>query len=242
MREAGRAGRARWLCTGCGATHECTRNKGDAKHTCARTHAHNVQRRAGLALTHALEHAQAYLDQHPMGAKLMMLWRDFYANYKAAVLGSRVPGADEKLVAQVQASIADNVLLQFADPYTFPSLHQRMVTPEYSYFEFGQRYVASLTDFANSVVGHRERWDRAAAQVGLRCWWGAGGGGLEQRAAAAAGVGRGGGRDRGYTAAPAQRVQINAPACVRGCWDAHACMHTLSACAGSSGAPVPPWV
>ncbi|KAF5834749.1 hypothetical protein DUNSADRAFT_8476 [Dunaliella salina] len=108
---------------------------------------------------------EASLAGHPMAPKLLMLWRDFYSNYSRAVLGSKVPGADEKLVAQVQASIADNVLLQFRDPYTFPSFHQRMITPTYSYFEFGQRYVASLTDFANSVLGHRKRWDQAAAQL-----------------------------------------------------------------------------
>lgn len=102
----------------------------------------------------------------PNADKLLFLWRDFYNNYKTAVLGSKVPGTDEKLVAQVQASIADNVLLQFKDPYTFPSYHQRLVTPGgYSYFEFGQRYVASLTDFSRSVVGHKERWDAAAAQL-----------------------------------------------------------------------------
>jgi len=108
---------------------------------------------------------EASLAGHPMAPKLLVLWRDFYNNYSRAVLGSKVPGADEKLVAQVQASIADNVMLQFKDPYTFPSFHQRMITPTYSYFEFGQRYVASLTDFANSVLGHRERWDQAAAQL-----------------------------------------------------------------------------
>lgn len=40
---------------------------------------------------------------------------------------------------QVQASIADVVFNQFLDPYTFPSLHPRLLEP-YNYYEFGQRY------------------------------------------------------------------------------------------------------
>ena len=51
--------------------------------------------------------------------------------------------------------------MQFVAPYTFPSFHQRILEP-YNYYDFGQRYVASLTDFHNSVLGHPERWDRMA--------------------------------------------------------------------------------
>ncbi|KXZ42557.1 hypothetical protein GPECTOR_136g640 [Gonium pectorale] len=94
-----------------------------------------------------------------MPAHLEPAWEFFYDNYKLAVLNSGVDGADEKLVTQVQASILDNVLNQAVDPYTFPSFHSRLLEP-YNYYEFGQRYVATLIDFKNSVLGYRERWDR----------------------------------------------------------------------------------
>lgn len=64
--------------------------------------------------------------------------------------------------AQIQASIADLVFKEFADPYTFPSYHKRILEP-YNYYEFGQRYVASLTDFSRSLLGHPERWNRIAS-------------------------------------------------------------------------------
>jgi hypothetical protein len=45
---------------------------------------------------------------------------------------------------------------------------QRILGPEYNYFEFGQRYVGSLINFRASVLGHRERWDKVSGwqQVG----------------------------------------------------------------------------
>ncbi|KAG2427692.1 hypothetical protein HYH02_014524 [Chlamydomonas schloesseri] len=86
-------------------------------------------------------------------------WEYFYDNYKKAVTSSGVTGADEKLVTQVQASILDNVLNQAVNPYTFPSFHTRLIEP-YNYYDFGQRYVATLIDFQNSVLGFRERFDR----------------------------------------------------------------------------------
>lgn len=57
-----------------------------------------------------------------------------------------------------QATIADCVLNQFVAPYTFPSFHSRLLEP-YNYYEFGQRYVKTLIDFDNSVVGHKDRCD-----------------------------------------------------------------------------------
>ncbi|GLC41494.1 hypothetical protein PLESTB_001005500 [Pleodorina starrii] len=94
-----------------------------------------------------------------MPSYLEPAWEYFYDHYKSAVVNSGVPGADEKLVTQVQASILDNVLLQAVQPYTFPSFHTRITEP-YNYYDFGQRYVGTLIDFKNSVLGHRERWDR----------------------------------------------------------------------------------
>lgn len=54
---------------------------------------------------------------------------------------------------------------QFLDPYTFPSAHQRLLEP-YNYFAFGQRYVGTLIDFANSFLGQEQIW----AKVGVDCW------------------------------------------------------------------------
>eukprot|EP00803_Ostreobium_quekettii_P004878 evm.model.scf_1861EXC.1 EVM.evm.TU.scf_1861EXC.1 scf_1861EXC:4626-5861(-) len=92
------------------------------------------------------------------------IWRDFYFSYKEAVLGSGRPEATEALVVEVQASIAERVLVDMADPYTFPSYHERVLAP-YNYFEFGQRYAGALIDFQNSVVGHLERWDGVDTQI-----------------------------------------------------------------------------
>ncbi|PNH02302.1 Glycerol-3-phosphate acyltransferase, chloroplastic [Tetrabaena socialis] len=97
-----------------------------------------------------------------MPAELEPAWEFFYDNYKKALLNSGVSGVDEKWVTTVQATILDNVLLQAVQPYTFPSFHTRIMEP-YNYYDFGQRYVATLIDFKNSVLGHRERWDRVQA-------------------------------------------------------------------------------
>jgi glycerol-3-phosphate O-acyltransferase len=88
--------------------------------------------------------------------KLQAGWVDFYNNYRAAVESSGAPDA-ELLATKVQCSIADCVLNQFVDPYTFPSAHKRLLEP-YNYFNFGQRYVGTLIDFNNSVLGHADRW------------------------------------------------------------------------------------
>ena len=86
---------------------------------------------------------------------------DFYQNYSAAVLGA---GGSEATVTAVMAAIADRVLNQFSDPYTFPSRHERMTAP-YNYYEFGQAYVRELVDFSKSLVGHADRFARVAAQL-----------------------------------------------------------------------------
>lgn len=113
---------------------------------------------------------EQFLGAMEMGAKsgilpdgLLELWKDFFENYKAAVLSSGVEDA-EKLIIEVQASIADRVLDQFADPYTFPSYHERILEP-YNYYEFGQKYVASLLDFNESVVGNLDRWGEIDSQI-----------------------------------------------------------------------------
>ena len=94
-----------------------------------------------------------------------------------AVLGSDVPGATEQEVAEVMAAIADRVMTDIQQPYTFPSLHTRILQP-YDYYKFGQagaaaaamltspthllklglaaaqRYVRWLINFKKSVLGN----------------------------------------------------------------------------------------
>lgn len=89
---------------------------------------------------------------------------DFYNNYKKALLGSGVPGADEALVASVMSAIADRSADQFVDPYEFPSFHTRILEP-YDYYEFGQRYVRNLINFDTSVVGNTDVFDKIEAQL-----------------------------------------------------------------------------
>uniref|UniRef100_UPI002ED70977 Glycerol-3-phosphate acyltransferase, chloroplastic n=1 Tax=Lobosphaera incisa TaxID=312850 RepID=UPI002ED70977 len=95
---------------------------------------------------------------------LMPAFQDFYNNYKTAVLGSGVPGADEALVAKIMSAIADRSVHEFVEPYTFPSFHHRILEP-YNYYQFGQNYVRTLLDFSKSVVGHLARFDEIEQQI-----------------------------------------------------------------------------
>ena len=54
-----------------------------------------------------------------------------------AVVNSGVPGATDDEVAQVMAAIADRVMTDIQQPYSFPSLHTRILQP-YDYYKFGQ--------------------------------------------------------------------------------------------------------
>jgi hypothetical protein len=92
---------------------------------------------------------QALVDAKLCPPQLYPAWADFYNNYKNAMIASGDPEG-LRIAAKVQAGIADCVFKQFKEPYTFPSVHNRMVEP-YNYFEFGQRYVGSLIDFSASV-------------------------------------------------------------------------------------------
>jgi glycerol-3-phosphate O-acyltransferase len=96
--------------------------------------------------------------------QLVPLWTDFFANHKKAILSANLPTHDMKLVAEVQASIADTVINQLVNPYKFPSFHKSMTEP-YDYFAFGQKYVGSLIDFTKSYLGHRERFDAMENQL-----------------------------------------------------------------------------
>ena len=55
----------------------------------------------------------------------------------AAVVNSGVEGADEREVTRVMSAIADRVVHEFVEPFTFPNQHQRILEP-YNYYEFGQ--------------------------------------------------------------------------------------------------------
>ena len=85
----------------------------------------------------------------------------------AAVLGSGVPGADEKRVAQVMGAIADRVTDQFVNPYTFPSSHKRILEP-YNYYEFGQ--VTSATPYIEDTPQRRKVFALLHAMVRACAW------------------------------------------------------------------------
>jgi len=108
------------------------------------------------------------LDKLVEGGKcppqLVAGFKDFYENYRGAVVGSGAPGADEAFATRVQATIADVVFNQFASPYTFPSFHKRILEP-YDYYNFGQRYVGSLINFSTSTVGNIDRFAEIDKQL-----------------------------------------------------------------------------
>ena len=57
-----------------------------------------------------------------------------------AVVSSGVEGADEREVTRVMSAIADRVVHEFVEPFTFPNQHQRILEP-YNYYEFGQVFL-----------------------------------------------------------------------------------------------------
>ncbi|CAM6066071.1 unnamed protein product [Sphagnum tenellum] len=77
---------------------------------------------------------------------------ELYTNYKDAVRSSGVNNADD-IAVEVMSTVLDRILLQFENPFTFPSYHQRMLEP-YDYYEFGQNYVRPLIDYRNSYLGN----------------------------------------------------------------------------------------
>ena len=91
---------------------------------------------------------------------------ELYTNYKKAILGSGLPGANEEFVAKVMASVCERVLLQL-DPrtaFTFPSHHERILEP-YNYYNFGQRYIRGLVDFTTSMLGNEEGFEEIQEQL-----------------------------------------------------------------------------
>jgi glycerol-3-phosphate O-acyltransferase len=91
---------------------------------------------------------------------------ELYSNYKAAIMGSGLEGADEAFVAQVMASVCERVLLQLnpAAAYTFPSFHERILEP-YNYYNFGQRYIRGLIDFSTSMLGNEAGFEEIEQQL-----------------------------------------------------------------------------
>ena len=91
---------------------------------------------------------------------------ELYNNYKAAILGSGTPGANEKFVAKVMASVCERVLQQLNPEaaYTFPSHHERILEP-YNYYNFGQRYIRGLVDFSRSMLGNEDYFKEVQDQL-----------------------------------------------------------------------------
>eukprot|EP00850_Spirogloea_muscicola_P021404 SM000247S08293 [mRNA] locus=s247:155693:158172:- [translate_table: standard] len=87
----------------------------------------------------------------------------FYYNYRSAV--ERSNAADPIAVAvTVMATVFDRVMVQFEEPFTFPSHHLRMMDP-YDYYAFGQNYVRPLIDFDTSYLGNQAVFDTIQQQI-----------------------------------------------------------------------------
>lgn len=81
---------------------------------------------------------------------------EFQQSYKAALMKSpRAPDADKE-ASEVMAAITERVLVQFKDPYTFPSKHMKIQQP-FDYYAMLQRFSGNLINFDASYVGHAER-------------------------------------------------------------------------------------
>lgn len=98
--------------------------------------------------------------------RLISAFDELYSNYKNAIIGSGLPGADEAFVAKVMASVCERVLEQLnpAAAYTFPSHHERILEP-YNYYNFGQRYIRGLVDFSRSMLGHESNFAEINEQL-----------------------------------------------------------------------------
>ncbi len=60
--------------------------------------------------------------------------------------------------------VCDRILLQFEDPYKFPTFHERVLEP-FDYYAFGQKYVSNLIDYGNSYVGGLDMADKIQEQL-----------------------------------------------------------------------------
>ncbi|KAL2619871.1 hypothetical protein R1flu_000076 [Riccia fluitans] len=97
---------------------------------------------------------------HPRASAGML---ELYYNYRDAVIKSGVENALD-IAVKVMATVLDRVILQFEEPFTFPSYHKRMVEP-YDYYTFGQNYIRPLIDFRNSFLGNTAIFDQIESQL-----------------------------------------------------------------------------
>ncbi|KAL3681948.1 hypothetical protein R1sor_024904 [Riccia sorocarpa] len=88
---------------------------------------------------------------------------ELYYNYRDAIIKSGVENAVE-IAVEVMATVLDRIILQFEEPFTFPSYHKRMVEP-YDYYKFGQNYIRPLIDFRNSYLGNVAIFDQIESQL-----------------------------------------------------------------------------
>eukprot|EP00746_Dinoflagellata_sp_MGD_P009668 gnl/MRDRNA2_/MRDRNA2_119723_c0_seq1.p1 gnl/MRDRNA2_/MRDRNA2_119723_c0~~gnl/MRDRNA2_/MRDRNA2_119723_c0_seq1.p1 ORF type:complete len:486 (-),score=90.82 gnl/MRDRNA2_/MRDRNA2_119723_c0_seq1:133-1590(-) len=96
--------------------------------------------------------------------KLQVGLLDLHSSYKGALGKSTAIDDSDKEAAQCIASVAERVLTQFKEPYTFPSRHRRILEP-FDYYSFGQRYIGNLINFDTSYVGHAERLIEMKKQI-----------------------------------------------------------------------------
>ena len=95
---------------------------------------------------------------------MLAAFEELYTNYKGAILSSGLPGATEDYVARVMAAVCERVLVQFKQPFIFPSFHQRILEP-YDYYAFGQRWIRGLVDFSKSMLGHQDLFEQVQRQL-----------------------------------------------------------------------------
>ena len=85
---------------------------------------------------------------------LMIFLRvSFKICFAAAVTNSGVDGANEKEVTKVMSAIADRVVHEFVEPFTFPNQHRRILEP-YNYYEFGQVMIPFKTMFIHTGMNY----------------------------------------------------------------------------------------
>lgn len=96
--------------------------------------------------------------------KLQAGLMDLHSSYKGALGKSPMLDDSDKEAAQCIASVAERVLVQFKDPYTFPSRHKRILEP-FDYYMFGQRYIGNLINFDTSYVGNADKLVKIKEQV-----------------------------------------------------------------------------
>eukprot|EP00271_Cylindrocystis_brebissonii_P016841 TRINITY_DN4142_c0_g1_i1.p1 TRINITY_DN4142_c0_g1~~TRINITY_DN4142_c0_g1_i1.p1 ORF type:complete len:478 (+),score=76.40 TRINITY_DN4142_c0_g1_i1:258-1691(+) len=87
----------------------------------------------------------------------------FFDSYRQAILRSGVEDA-EAVAVRVMATVFDRIMVQFEDPFTFPSHHLRITEP-YDYYNFGQNYVRPLIDFKTSYLGNEAMFDTIDQQL-----------------------------------------------------------------------------